>query len=346
MPDAILAVDAMGGDHGPAVTVPAVARILRRRPQLQIQLVGDAATINEQLNRAGLADSARVTVIHATQVVAMDDPVNVALRNRRDSSMRIAINQVRSGHAHAAISAGNTGALMAVSRFVLKTLPGIDRPAICTAIPHEQGQCHMLDLGANVDVESQHLLQFALMGDALARAVEGLDQPRVSLLNIGEEAIKGSDTVKEAAERFEADPVLHYDGFVEGDGVFKGEADVVVCDGFTGNVALKTMEGVASMLGGMIRAEINRTVLTRVAGLLSLPWLRKLKTRMNPERYNGASLLGLDGIVVKSHGGADVDGFASALEVAAREAQRNVPALIRHHLGADDTGDEPVSTSS
>ncbi len=343
MPDVILAVDAMGGDHGPEVTVPAVARILERHPQLQVLLVGDADKLKGQLSQEKPAESERITVVHATQVVSMDDPVNVALRNRRDSSMRVAINQVREGDAHAAISAGNTGALMAVSRFVLKTLPGIDRPAICTAIPHEQGQCHMLDLGANVDVEPQHLLQFALMGAALARAVEGLEQPRVSLLNIGEEAIKGSEMVKEAAEQFDAHAVLNYQGFVEGDGVVKGEADVVVCDGFSGNVALKTMEGVASMLGGMIRVEINRSLLTRLTGLLALPWLRNLKTRMNPERYNGASLLGLDGIVVKSHGGADVEGFASALEVAAREAQRNVPALIRDNLGV---GDDNVSTSS
>ncbi len=336
MPEVILAVDAMGGDHGPEVTVPAVARILQRHIQLRVLLIGDSATLKAQLERDSPKGSERITVVHASQVVAMDDPVNVALRNRRDSSMRVAINQVREGRAHAAISAGNTGALMAVSRFVLKTLPGIDRPAICTAIPHEQGQCHMLDLGANVDVEPEHLLQFALMGAALSRAVEGLEYPRVSLLNIGEEAIKGSETVKQAAEKLQTHPVLHYQGFVEGDGVFKGEADVVVCDGFTGNVALKTMEGVASMLGTMIREEINRNLFTRLAGLFSLPWLRNLKQRMNPQRYNGASLLGLDGIVVKSHGGADVEGFTSALEVAAREAERNVPALIRNHLGAGD----------
>ncbi len=339
MPEVILAVDAMGGDHGPEVTVPAVARILQRHAQLRVLLVGDAESLKAQLDREPPKDADRITVVHASQVVAMDDPVNVALRNRRDSSMRVAINQVREGQAHAAISAGNTGALMAVSRFVLKTLPGIDRPAICTAIPHEQGQCHMLDLGANVDVEPEHLLQFALMGVALARAVEGLERPRVSLLNIGEEAIKGSETVKQAAEQLQVHPALNYQGFVEGDGVFKGEADVVVCDGFTGNVALKTMEGVASMVGTMIREEINRNPLTRLAGLFSLPWLRNLKNRMNPQRYNGASLLGLDGIVVKSHGGADVEGFTSALEVAAREAQRNVPALIRDHLG-----DTPASS--
>jgi glycerol-3-phosphate acyltransferase PlsX len=339
MPEVILAVDAMGGDHGPEVTVPAVARILQRHAQLRVLLVGDADTLMAQLDRESPGGADRITVVHASEVVAMDDPVNVALRNRRDSSMRVAINQVREGHAHAAISAGNTGALMAVSRFVLKTLPGIDRPAICTAIPHEQGQCQMLDLGANVDVEPEHLLQFALMGAALSRAVEGLERPRVSLLNIGEEAIKGSETVKQAAEQLQAHPVLHYQGFVEGDGVFKGEADVVVCDGFTGNVALKTMEGVASMLGTMIREEINRNLFTRLAGLFSLPWLRNLKHRMNPQRYNGASLLGLDGIVVKSHGGADVEGFTSALEVAAREAERNVPALIRDHLG-----DTPASS--
>jgi glycerol-3-phosphate acyltransferase PlsX len=332
MSDVILAVDAMGGDHGPAVTVPAVARILRRHPQLQVLLVGDQTRLEQSLEDERLARHERIRVVHASEVVSMDDPVNVALRNRKDSSMRVAINQVREGRAHAAISAGNTGALMAVSRFVLKTLPGIDRPAICTAIPHEKGQCHMLDLGANVDVEPQHLVQFAVMGAALVRAIEGMEAPRVALLNIGEEAIKGSETVRAAADQLQAHPGLHYHGFVEGDSVFKGDADVVVCDGFTGNVALKTMEGVASMLGTMIREEMGRNLLTRLAGVFSLPWLRGLKNRMNPQRYNGASLLGLDGIVVKSHGGADVEGFTSALEVAAREAERNVPALIRDQL--------------
>lgn len=334
MTDYTLAVDAMGGDRGPSVTIPAVAEALRRHAGLHVVLVGLTDEMAGPLRQHGLEDHPRLRVVAATQVVSMEDPVAVALRNRRDSSMRLAINQVREGYAGAAVSAGNTGALMAISRFVLKTLPGIDRPAICTAIPHDNGHCHMLDLGANVDAEPEHLLQFALMGAAAVRAVDGIEAPRVALLNIGEEDIKGSERIKQAAALLEAHPSLHYTGFIEGNGIFRGEADVVVCDGFVGNVALKTMEGVASMLGGMIREEIGRNPLTKLAGLLSLPWLRGLKQRMNPQRYNGASLLGLNGIVVKSHGNADQEGFVSALEVAAREAERNVPGLIRDHLEA------------
>ena len=262
----------------------------------------------------------------------MDDPVSVALRNKKDSSMRVAINQVKEGRAQAAISAGNTGALMAVSRFVLKTLKGIDRPAICTAIPTRDGHCHMLDLGANVDSEPEHLLQFALVGDAVVRAVDGIEKPRVALLNIGEEEIKGNEQIKEAAQLLQDNPLLNYVGFVEGDGIFRGEADVIVCDGFVGNVALKTMEGVASMIGGMIREEVSRNWLNKLSAVLALPLLGGLKSRLNPQRYNGASLVGLNGVVVKSHGGADVQGFLAALQVALHEAQRNVPALIGNAL--------------
>jgi len=272
--------------------------------------------------------------VHASEVVSMDDPVSVALRNKKDSSMRVAINQVKEGRAQAAISAGNTGALMAVSRFVLKTLKGIDRPAICTAIPTRDGHCHMLDLGANVDSEPEHLLQFALMGDAVVRAVDGIEKPRVALLNIGEEEIKGNEQIKEAAHLLQDNPLLNYVGFVEGDGIFRGEADVIVCDGFVGNVALKTMEGVASMIGGMIREEVSRSWLNKLSAVLALPLLRGLKSRLNPQRYNGASLVGLNGVVVKSHGGADVEGFLAALQVALHEAQRNVPALIGNALPA------------
>jgi glycerol-3-phosphate acyltransferase PlsX len=335
-----LAVDALGGDHGLPVTVPAVAQVLRRHADLQVLLVGREDDIARSLSEHGLAGHPRLSIVHASEVVSMEDSVAVALRNRRDSSMRVAINQVREKQADAAVSAGNTGALMAVSRFVLKTLPGIDRPAICTAIPHQSGHCHMLDLGANVDAEPRHLLEFALMGSALVRAVDGIEAPRVSLLNIGEEDIKGNEQIKESAALLSEHPALNYAGFVEGNGIFKGETDVVVCDGFVGNVALKTMEGVASMIGNMIREEANRSLLTKLSGLFSLPLMRGLKSRMDPQRYNGASLLGLNGIVVKSHGGADINGFVSALEVAVLEAQRNVPALIGDQLaqGATDAG--------
>lgn len=327
-----LAVDAMGGDAGLPVTVPAVAQLLKRFDEVRVLLVGDAVQVRAALDAAGLASESRVEVVHASEVVSMDDPVSVALRNKKDSSMRVAINQVKEGRAQAAISAGNTGALMAVSRFVLKTLKGIDRPAICTAIPTRDGHCHMLDLGANVDSEPEHLLQFALMGDAVVRAVDGIEKPRVALLNIGEEEIKGNEQIKEAAQLLLDNPLLNYVGFVEGDGIFRGEADVIVCDGFVGNVALKTMEGVASMIGGMIREEVSRSWLNKLSAVLALPLLGGLKSRLNPQRYNGASLVGLNGVVVKSHGGADVEGFLAALQVALHEAQRNVPALIGNAL--------------
>lgn len=329
-----LAVDAMGGDAGLPVTVPAVAQLLKRFSEVRVLLVGDAEQVRAALAAAGLASNERVDVVHASEVVSMDDPVSVALRNKKDSSMRVAINQVKEGRAQAAISAGNTGALMAVSRFVLKTLKGIDRPAICTAIPTRDGHCHMLDLGANVDSEPEHLLQFALMGDAVVRAVDGIEKPRVALLNIGEEEIKGNEQIKEAAHLLQDNPLLNYVGFVEGDGIFRGEADVIVCDGFVGNVALKTMEGVASMIGGMIREEVSRSWLNKLSAVLALPLLGGLKSRLNPQRYNGASLVGLNGVVVKSHGGADVEGFLAALQVALHEAQRNVPALIGNALPA------------
>lgn len=324
----VIAVDAMGGDVGLSVTVPAVELLIKKYPDVKVLLVGRLDQLNAALTQSGLSAHPRVEVIAASEVVGMDDPVKVALRNKKDSSMRVVINQVKEGRALAAVSAGNTGALMAISRFVLKTLSGIDRPAICTAIPTRSGHCHMLDLGANVDSEPQHLLQFALMGDAVVRAVDGIDKPRVALLNIGEEAIKGNEQIKEAAQLLSSSCLINYVGFIEGDRVFYDEADVVVCDGFVGNVALKTMEGAASMIGGMIREETAKSWLNRLSGLMSLPVLSGLKKRLDPQRYNGASLVGLNGIVVKSHGSADVRGFLSALEVAVHEAERNVPALI------------------
>ncbi len=332
MPVVTLAVDAMGGDHGLSVTVPAVAAMLSRHAHMHIILVGQPEPLADALSQAGIDGHPRVTVQPASEVVAMDDPVAVALRQKKDSSMRVAINMVKEGRAQAAVSAGNTGALMAVSRFVLKTLPGVDRPAICTAIPTANGHCHMLDLGANVDSEPAHLLQFALMGQAVVRAVDGVEQPRVALLNIGEEDIKGNEQIKEAAGLLREADDLNYVGFVEGNGIFAGEADVVVCDGFVGNVSLKTMEGVAKMIGNMLREEIKQSWLRKLCGLFALPVLVGLKKRMDPDHYNGASLVGLRGVVVKSHGGTSKEGFACALEVAQLEARRNVPSLISDAL--------------
>lgn len=338
MAQVTLAVDAMGGDAGLPVTVPAVAQLLKRHATVEVLMVGQPEPLAAALHDAGLTQHARVRVVPASEIVTMDDPVAVALRNKKNSSMRVAVNQLRDGQAQAVVSAGNTGALMAVSRFVLKTLPGIERPAICTAIPTRTGHCHMLDLGANVDSEAEHLLQFALMGAAVVRALDRIEAPRVALLNIGEEDIKGNDLIKQAAKLLQEHPALNYGGFIEGKGIFDGEADVVVCDGFVGNVALKTMEGTATMIGHMLRTEINSSWLKKVSGLLALPVLRGLKKRMDPERYNGASLLGLNGIVVKSHGGAGVSGFLAALEVAVREADRNVPALIGATLANKSDG--------
>ncbi len=328
-----VAIDAMGGDHGPSVTVPAALLALVRFPSLQLVLVGDEVLLRNTLRKCGGEAESRVRVVHASQVVTMEDTLAVALRSKRDSSMRIAINLVHEQQADACVSAGNTGALMAISRFVLKTHPKIDRPAICTALPTITGHCHMLDLGANIDSMAEHLHQFAVMGSILATAVDGMERPRVALLNIGQEDIKGGEQIKAAAQLLAADSSLNYIGFVEGDGIFKGHADVVVCDGFVGNVALKTAEGVAKMMGEIIKQQIKRNLLTLLSGLLALPILNGLKREMDPGRYNGASLVGLNGIVIKSHGSAGVKSFANALGVAVREVDKDVPALIAQHIG-------------
>lgn len=335
MTEVTLAVDVMGGDHGVSVTLPAIKQMLQRHASLKIIAVGRRADIEAAMGDAGLGEQPRFSIHDAEQVVTMDDPVAVALRQKKQSSMRLAINLVKSGDAQAAVSAGNTGALMAISRFVLKTLPGVERPAICTIIPTATGHCHMLDLGANVDSEPHHLLQFALMGNALVKAVDGLPSPRVALLNIGEEDIKGNEQIKDAAALLKAAEDLNYSGFIEGDGIFAGEADVVVCDGFVGNVALKTMEGVATMISGMVREEASRSLLRKLCALMALPVFKGLKARLNPERYNGATLLGLNGIVVKSHGGTGVEGFTCALQVAMLEAERDVPTSIGRLLAAN-----------
>ncbi len=326
-----LAVDAMGGDHGPRVTVPASLSVLTEHPSLSLVLVGQESQIRPLLSGLSPDLSSRVEILHTDEVVLMDDKVAVALRNKRHSSMRLAINLVRDGKAAACVSAGNTGALMAVSRFVLKTHPGIDRPAIMTALPSMRGHFHMLDLGANVDSEAIHLLQFAQMGSLVAEALDGVARPRVGLLNIGEEEIKGNDLIKEAHGLLK-ESGLNYIGYVEGDGIFAGEADVVVCDGFVGNVALKTTEGVARMFGAFVKEEINRNLWTRLAGALAIPIWNGLRQRMDPGRYNGASLVGLTGLVIKSHGGADRKSFANAVRVALIEVEKDIPTLIASRL--------------
>jgi glycerol-3-phosphate acyltransferase PlsX len=326
-----VAIDCMGGDHGPCVTVPAALDFVRKHEDVCVVLVGLEEKIRPLLGRDSDSLNSRIFIRHATQVVAMDEPPVLALRSKKDSSMRVAINLVKECEADACVSAGNTGALMAISRFVLKMLPGIDRPAICAILPTVTGHTHVLDLGANVDCGPEHLLQFGIMGASLVSAIEHRDRPTVGLLNIGEEDIKGNDVVKRAAELLR-ESGLNFIGNVEGDGVYKGEAEVVVCDGFVGNVALKASEGLAQMLATFLRQEFNRNLLTRLAALIALPVLRNFKKHVDHRRYNGASLLGLRGIVLKSHGSADAFAFGNALERAAEAVRSGVLARITERV--------------
>jgi len=328
-----VAVDAMGGDFGPSVTVPAALELLEEMKTLHIQLVGDQAVLARVLEQHGGSPGERLKVVHASQQVEMTDLPSHALRNKRDSSMRVAVNLVKEGVAQACVSAGNTGALMATARFVLKTLPGVDRPAICTALPTMKGHVHVLDLGANVDLSPEHLFQFAVMGSELTSAVDGTPAPRVGLLNIGEEEIKGNEAVKEAG-RLLADSGLNYIGFVEGDDIFKGTADVVVCDGFVGNVMLKSTEGVVKLITHFMRQEFQRNILTRLAALAAMPVIRRLRVRLDHRAYNGASLLGLRHIVIKSHGSADCFSFTNAIREAVLEVEKGVPGKIAARLEA------------
>lgn len=330
-----IALDAMGGDHGPQVVIPAGLQVLKKHPDLRLIFVGKQEILQPLLAQSG-ADSfsQQWKIHHATEEVGMDESPAIVLRSKKDSSMRVAINLVKSGEALACVSAGNTGALMATSRFVLKTLPGIDRPAIMARFPttRDNQEVRILDLGANVDSSAEHLCQFAVMGSVLARAVDNIPNPRVGLLNIGEEAIKGNEQVKQTAELLSNNKSLNYVGFVEGNTLFEGKVDVVVCDGFIGNVTLKAAEGVVQLIGRYMREAFAKNWLTRLAVLPALPILAALKRRLDPQRRNGAILLGLTGIVIKSHGRAGVLGFASAIEEAMLEMEKNIPALIEGGL--------------
>ena len=327
-----IALDGMGGDIGPDVVVPAALEILESASRdLRLIIVGQQQVLTGKLARCGALNHDRIVIRHASQSVQMDELPSQALRFKKDSSMRVAINLVKTGEADACVSAGNTGALMATARFVLKTLPGIDRPAICTTIPSRRGHTRVLDLGANVDSKAEHLLEFAVMGSVLASAIDNLAKPRVALLNIGEEEIKGNEQVKKAAALLTASD-LNYIGFVEGDAIFLEDVDVVVCDGFVGNVALKTSEGVAQLIRFYLEQEFRRSLLTRLTGLVALPVLRAFSRRIDPRRYNGASLLGLQGIVIKSHGGADALAFANAIKIAMLETEKAVPQQISNRL--------------
>lgn len=324
----------MGGDHGLAVVIPAAVRAVQKNSNLHLILVGDQRRIASSLQKLGFATqgSAQISIEHAPEVVSMDELPSHALRNKKLSSMRIAINLVRDGRAQACVSAGNTGALMATARFVLKTLPGIDRPAIIAELPAVKGRTRVMDLGANVDSCAEHLFQFAVMGSALIQALDQKSRPKIALLNIGVEEIKGNDQVKRTAHMLSECQLLNYVGYVEGDHFYTGDVDLVICDGFVGNVALKASEGLARLMVTFLKESFERSWWSRMLGLIAKPALSHLKKRMDPARYNGASLLGLNGIVVKSHGGANAFAFQFAIEEAMLQVQSNVINLVRDQI--------------
>ena len=332
-----VAIDCMGGDHGPHVTVPAALNFLKSNSDVDVVLVGLRDAIEAELKARGARSGPRLRVHHASEVVLMDESPALALRNKKDSSVRVAVELVKNGEAQACVSAGNTGALMAVSRFVLKMLPGIDRPAIIAALPSMRGSTYVLDLGANVDCGPEHLLQFAIMGATLVAAVEHKDRPSVGLLNIGEEDIKGNEVVKKAGELLRESEV-NFIGNIEGGGIYRGEADVVVCDGFVGNVMLKASEGMVQMVRSFIRQEFMRSVIARLAGVIVMPAIYAFRKRLDPRRFNGATLLGLKGIVVKSHGSADVFGFERAIERAMEEVRNEVLHRLMRRFGQAERG--------
>ncbi len=321
-----IALDAMGGDYGPEVVVPAAVDCLGRNPKLSLILVGDEVVLKKTVaGKANFGD--RLTIRHASELVEMHESPSKALRGKKDSSMRVAINLVKDNVADACVSAGNTGALMAISKFVLKTIPGIDRPAIIGIVPSLHGHTHVLDLGANVDCSAEHLRQFAIMAFELVKAVENIPNPKVGLLNIGEEEIKGNEQVKQAVKLI-ADSHINFIGFVEGNDIYTGDVDIVVTDGFIGNVALKSSEGLAKMISVALKQAFSENLLTKLAGVIALPVLRAFRKRFDPRQYNGASLVGLRGIVVKSHGNADRVAFAKAIDIAVLEIENAVPERI------------------
>lgn len=331
-----ISIDCMGGDHGPSVTIPAAVSFANHEPDAELILVGLEDVIRVELKKFSADKHPRISIVNATEVVTMDDPLEIALRRKKDSSMRVAISLVKDGLAQACVSAGNTGALMAVSRYVLKTIPGVDRPAICTLIPNQKNAAtYMLDLGANVDCEPQHLHQFALMGSALVSALEGKARPTVGLLNIGEEDIKGNEVVKRTAVLLRADHekgMLNFYGNVEGNDIFEGTTDIVVCDGFVGNVVLKASEGLGRFVKNALTAEFKRNPLNLLGAVIARGAIKSFSHRMNPSRYNGASLLGLRGVVFKSHGGEDAYGYEWAIKRAFEAARHDVLSRISHTI--------------
>lgn len=328
-----LSIDAMGGDFGPQVTVPASLACLRKNPNLKLIMVGDEALLGSMLSDALIEFQDRLSIHHASQVVDMDESPQKALKNKKDSSMRVAINLVRDGLSDACVSAGNTGALMATARFVLKTIPGIDRPAIISTLPSIFGHTHMLDLGGNVDSSAEHLYQFAVMGEEVVKAVENIERPRVGLLNIGEEDMKGNEQVKAAAKLLE-NSSLNYIGYVEGNSINAGhvKVDLIVADGFVGNVALKSIEGAAKMISVKLKETFSKNGFTKLLGLMAYPVLKAFKDSIDPRLYNGASFIGLRGLVIKSHGGADALAFETAIHLAEVEVEHGVIRKISDKL--------------
>lgn len=331
-----IAIDAMGGDHGVGVTVPAALSMLKKHANLNLVLVGLEDLISEQIKKDPDADHSRICIQHASETIAMDESPSAALRYKKDSSMRVAINLVKDGVAQACVSAGNTGALMATARFVLKMLPGVDRPALIALVPTygTKRSVRVLDLGANVDCCADHLYQFAVMGSILVSAVEGIEKPKIGLLNIGGEDIKGNDQVKQAAKLLSESEYINYCGYVEADNIFKGVVDVVVCDGFVGNVALKAMEGIAKLFFFHMKKAFKRNIYTWFAKIICIPALLTLRKELDPGKHNGASFLGLQGIVIKSHGGANIPAFANAIKEAILEVKNNVPQLIGNKVSS------------
>ena len=329
--DVTIALDVMGGDHGPTEIIPSALHVLSKHSNLHLVLVGQEEILLKILGENNAVPDEQISIKHASETVEMHELPSMALRKKKDSSMRVAINMVQDGEAQACVSAGNTGALMAISRFVLKMLPGIDRPAICSTMPALERHTHLLDLGANVDSSSEQLLQFAVMGSELASAAENLDNPTVALLNIGSEEMKGNDRVKLAATLL-TDSHLNYVGFAEGTDIYSGKFDVIVCDGFVGNIALKASEGVVGLMKQHAKNTFQKSFYGKLAALVTMPILRDIRRKLDPRRYNGASLLGLRGIVVKSHGSADKVSFAHAIEEAILEVEKNVPERISARL--------------
>lgn len=322
----------MGGDFGPHCIIPACLDCLAELPALKLVLVGQSSLLEQLVAAYGDVDRSRLEIVHADGVVGMSELPTRALRSKSHSSMRVALDLVRDGQAQACVSAGNTGALMALARHVLRTVPGIDRPAIAAAIPTRRGPCLLVDLGANVDCAPEHLCQFAILGFAAAQVILGIEHPRVALLNVGTEEIKGSHQVRQAAALLRKTPYLNFQGYVEGDGLFRGEADVVVCDGFAGNVLLKSSEGLAQMIGHRVEALFRRSLLSRFVGVLALPLLRELRAELVPARYNGACFLGLQGLVVKSHGGAGSEGVQAAIRRAVADIEQDVQGRLYRQL--------------